>query len=271
MRKFLRIASNIFIIAALCVIAFAAWNLYGILSNYNESNKEYEEARKSTTAAVAREPEKGPIDESWGFTPGDPLNVNFEELKEINPEIIAWIWVPGLDISYPVLQAKDNDKYLHSTYKGTYAYAGSIFADCLNTPDFFDRNTILYGHNMTNGSMFGKLRDYIDHAEPPFNPYVWIMTENANFCYRMFSSHISEDANETYSLFEDDDPSFVRWEEKMRDQSIVDYEDVLFTDKDHVLTLSTCHSDHVHRRVIHALMIYQSIPEDPGEDAITLE
>jgi hypothetical protein len=57
----------------------------------------------------------------------------------------------------------------------------------------------------------------------------------------------------------------------MRDLSIVDYEDVLFTDKDHVLTLSTCHSDHVHRRVIHALMIYQSIPEDPGEDAITLE
>ena len=266
MRNVLRIASNIFIVFALCVIVVSGWHLYKILSNYAISEQEYDDLRKNTAVLE----EKEPFDSSWGFTPGAPLRIDFDALKAINPDIVAWIYIPGLEISYPVLQGKTNDKYLHTTYKGTYAYAGAIFIDYQNMPDFSDRNTIIYGHNMNNGSMFGKLRRYVDLADPPFNPYVWIMTQDMNYCYRMFSSHISDDANDTYLLFDkSDSENFLKWEEKMKAQSLVKYEDYPFSKTDRVITLSTCHADHTHRRVVHALLIHSERPEQPekGEGA----
>lgn len=272
MKRIIRIVSDIFIAAAVIVIVFAGKNLYGLLSNYSESNREYDEIRGHTShSADTGTDEELQIDRSNGFTPGAPLDVDFDSLREINPDIIAWLWVPGLDISYPILQGRDNDQYLHATYQGTYAYAGSIFIDCQNKPDFFDRNTIIYGHNMNNGSMFGKLKNYVDLAEPPLNPYIWVMTEDVDFCYKIFTSHISEDSSDDYLLFDKNDESFPAWEQKMRDLTTVDFEEVPFSRNDRVITLSTCHSDHVHRRIVHAQLIYEKTPGKPGEDAITLE
>lgn len=262
MRNKLKIFYDVFVVAAICIIAAAAWNIYGILSNYAESNREYEDIRKHTGEAMRRD-EDVPFDECWGYTPGKPLIVDFEALKEINPDIIGWIYIPGLEISYPVLKCSSNDQYLHTTYKGTYAYAGSIFIDELNKPDFYDKHTIIYGHNMNNGSMFGRLREFVDLADPPFNPYVWIMTEDMNFCYRIFSSHIAEETDDSYLLFDKDNTDgFSEWEEKIKDWSTVDFEDIDFAKSDRVITLSTCHADHVHRRVVHALMIHSELPPD---------
>ena len=262
MRRFLKAAYWIFVVAACAVVAVAVWNIYGILSNYSESNKEYEEIRKKTSEPM-RKDEDVPFDECWGYTPGKPLQVDFGALREINPDIVGWIFIPGLDLSYPILQGETNDEYLHTTYQGTYAYAGSIFIDELNQPDFFDRNTIIYGHNMNNGSMFGRLRECVDLAHPPFNPYVWVMTENMNFCYRMFSGYITEEESDAYLLFDRSDKgTFSEWEEKIKGLSTVDFEDVTFSGSDRVITLSTCHADHVHRRVVHALMIHSELPQD---------
>ena len=61
-------------------------------------------------------------------------------------------------MNYPIVQAADNDKYLHLTYEGNYNFAGTIFIDYENSSDFNDCNTLVYGHNMKNGSMFGQLK-----------------------------------------------------------------------------------------------------------------
>ncbi len=90
-----------------------------------------------------------------------PLEVDWKELKEINPEVVGWIYIDGQNsISYPVCRADNNEFYLHQTFRKQYLYAGSIFEDYHNKPDFADPNTIVYGHNMKNGAMFGRLDSF---------------------------------------------------------------------------------------------------------------
>lgn len=80
--------------------------------------------------------------------PDGYLKIDFEGLQAVNPDVIAWIDIPGLSISYPVVQGTDNAYYLHHLFTGEYNSSGSIFADWHNQPDFADPNTIVYGHNM---------------------------------------------------------------------------------------------------------------------------
>ena len=84
----------------------------------------------------------------------EKISVRWNELQQKNEDIVAWIYIPALDISYPVLQADDNEYYLHRDVNREYLYAGSIFMDAWNNPFFYNYNTIIYGHNMRDGSMF---------------------------------------------------------------------------------------------------------------------
>ena len=80
--------------------------------------------------------------------------VDFESLQKVNEDIIGWIRVSALGISYPIAQSTDNDYYLHRTFERVDNFAGCIFMEYQNHSDFSDKNTIIYGHNMKNGSCF---------------------------------------------------------------------------------------------------------------------
>lgn len=91
--------------------------------------------------------------------------IDWKKLKKTNPDVCAWVNVPGTRINYPILQAgegKAEDFYLHRALDGTYSFAGCIYARRENKTDFSDRITVLYGHNMINGSMFSDLRKFAD-------------------------------------------------------------------------------------------------------------
>lgn len=88
--------------------------------------------------------------------------IDFEGLRAINEDIVAWIQIPGIGVDYPVVQGEDNEHYLHYTFDGKENIAGSIFLDFRNKADFTDRKVILYGHNMLDGSMFSHLEKYQD-------------------------------------------------------------------------------------------------------------
>ena len=105
-----------------------------------------------------------------------PPQVDFNGLKAINPEVIGWIQIEGTSISYPIMKGKDNDYYLKHTFEGNYNAAGSIFIDYTNNSNFEDCNTIIYGHNMKNGSMFGLLRKHFKDRESVPGRYIWICT-----------------------------------------------------------------------------------------------
>ncbi|MCL1897129.1 MAG: class B sortase, partial [Clostridiales bacterium] len=88
--------------------------------------------------------------------------LSFRELQAINPEVFAWLTVYGTNIDYPVVQGEDNLKYVNTDAEGWYSLSGAIFLDCHNSADFSDFSSILYGHHMQNGSMFGSLQAFND-------------------------------------------------------------------------------------------------------------
>lgn len=126
-------------------------------------------------------------------------NIDWDALYKINPDIIAWIVVPDTKISYPIVQTKDNETYLHQTFTGTKNSCGSIFMDCLNRADFGDPNTVIYGHNMRNGSMFRALNDYKEESFYKEHKEVWICTPSWQRQYQIISVHLTQDGSDTYT------------------------------------------------------------------------
>lgn len=159
------------ILLAVGALIFFAWKLRGIYGEYQEGEESYEEL-----ASFVEEPEDTPKpdEEEPGAEPDGYLRIDFEGLQVVNPDVIGWVEIPGLAISYPVVQGTDNAYYLHHLFTGEYNSSGSIFADCHNQPDFTDQNTIIYGHNMKNGSMFGTLSRYQDEALWEASPYFYL-------------------------------------------------------------------------------------------------
>ena len=99
------------------------------------------------------------------YTPAEWIQIDWPALKMLNPDITAWLLIPALSLSYPVVQGEDNAYYLHRSFQREGSYAGCIFLDTRNSPDFQDPFTLIYGHNMRDGSMFGSLRNLFSSAD----------------------------------------------------------------------------------------------------------
>ena len=150
-KKQQNILFRILFLLALAVFLYAAVRLilYGI--TYWKGSHEYKGLQKY----VSEQPkDEISTEENGEFT------VDFSGLKELNPDCIGWIRFENIDINYPIMQGEDNEYYLKHTFKKTEHVAGSIFLDKDNSPDFTNRKTILYGHNMKDGSMFQGLHKY---------------------------------------------------------------------------------------------------------------
>lgn len=128
------------------------------------------------------------------------FEIDWNALYQINPDIVAWIIVPDTQINYPVVQTTDNDYYVNHSFKKEKLSSGAIFIDCENHADFSDFNTILYGHNMRNGSMFATLNQYADEAFYKAHPDVWICTPLWQRKYRILSAHVAIAGKETYDI-----------------------------------------------------------------------
>ncbi len=175
--------------------------------------------------------------------------INFDELLEVNDDIVGWLKVRALDISYPVVQGEDNDFYLHRTFEKTDNFAGCLFMNYTNRRDLTDQNTIIYGHNMKNGSMFGKLKNFNDEEVFNKSKFFWIFTPDLIYQYRIFSAGIVSTTGNAYNIsFTDED-----YEEFIADafeRSVVDNKNVEVTTEDRVVTLSTCTGDYSTRFVV---------------------
>ena len=175
--------------------------------------------------------------------------VDFRELQSINPEVIGWIRVGGAGISYPVAQTNNNDFYLHHTFKKEAVFSGCIFLNCDNSKYFTDQNTIIYGHNMKDGSMFASLRKFWEEKGAADNPYFWVFTPDFIYQYRIFSSSIVSKIGDPYRtrFLTEDFQSFIDTCKKV---SEVNWGDVSVTTKDRIVTLSTCTGDDNTRRIV---------------------
>lgn len=166
-RKIRRIALNIIIICLAAIVALSGFRLYKIYSQYKVGRDIY---NKITEVAM---PE--------GFT-GD---IDFDALREINPDIVGWIYYEGTNINYPIVQGEDNDYYLHITFEGTWAIGGTLFVDAITEKPFEQFNTIIYGHHMQDHSMFGDIQELKDTEYVKAHPQFELITPEGKYHLRV--------------------------------------------------------------------------------------
>lgn len=179
--------------------------------------------------------------------------IDFTKLKQKNSDAIAWIKVNETDIDFPVVKGTDNSYYLTHNFDKEKNKAGWIFADYRNKFDGTDKNIIIYGHNMKNGSMFASLKDVIKEEwyNNENNKYIALITENENCKYQVFSVYQTE--TEEYYL-QTNISNFEEFVEKIKGRSKKNF-NVDIKETDSILTLSTCADNTKYRVVLHAVKI----------------
>ena len=212
-----------------------------------EEQAEAERRRREQEEAKAREAAEKKSD-----APHLENTIDFETLQAENSDIYAWIQIPGTMVDYPILQHPTDDSYyLNHTPEGVSGLPGSIYTESVHPKDFSAPLTVIYGHNMRNGSMFGLLRKYFQSQDSLPGRYIWICTPEKNYRYEIFSSHVVDAAGEVYTLFSAPDQQFQQYLDSMKAQSLVDF-GVDVTKEDKVITLSTCTGNDATRFVVQA-------------------
>lgn len=183
----------------------------------------------------------------------EEYKIDFAKLKQKNSDAIAWIKVNGTDIDFPVVKGTDNSYYLTHNFDKEKNKAGWIFADYRNKFDGTDKNIIIYGHNMKNGSMFASLKDVIKEEwyNNENNKYIALITENENCKYQVFSVYQTE--TEEYYL-QTNISNFEEFVEKIKGRSKKNF-NVDIKETDSILTLSTCADNTKYRVVLHAVKV----------------
>lgn len=184
------------------------------------------------------------------------FNVDFEELSKMNSDSVAWIRIPNTNISYPILQAKDNDYYLTHNIKKEKNGAGWIFADYRNNFEILDKNTIIYGHNRRNGTMFSNLKSYLDtsYCSDENHKYINFNTKNKKYIAEIFSVYkITSNKVTLPAQFENTD-ELSQTIDAWKTSSIYDFQSDISTN-DNILTLYTCDNNTTYRILIHAKLI----------------
>lgn len=192
-------------------------------------------------------------------------DMDFAALRKVNGDILGWILIPDTVISYPLLQGSDNQYYLNHTWKKWTSIVGSIFMEYTNSSDFSDFNTIVYGHNMNNGSMFGTLKKYKSFSYWKAHPYVYINTDGGSRKYRIFAAYEVSTQGTTYQMGFPSDKSKQAFLDYCVSHSVIDT-GVSPTVYDHILTLSTCTGNgHTTRWVVQA-RLKGSAPVAPAQN-----
>ena len=240
------------------------------LCQYSESAGAYDDLAGLVELPELPEQTETPEDMETGMAPAEtePAGsapsvvlpaVDFESLRESGPDIIGWLNLPDTVINYPVTQADDNEYYLHHLYDGTYNKVGCLFADYENKADFSDRNTIIYGHNMRDGSMFAVLNEYDEQSYFDTHKQMYLVTPEGGYLCEIFAAFVakpSESGSDTspWRLSWKDDGAYTTWLTAMAERSVVET-DVTVTSSDKVLTLSTCTPGGASRFIVMAKLV----------------
>lgn len=160
-----------------------------------EEEKPYQEAK--ITYDHIREEVAEPVDEST-----EPMErkIDFDALQQKNRDIIAWLYVPGTQIDYPVCRGENIDFYLHHNAEKESNILGALFVPPENNSELNNAHVIIFGHNMRQGQMFGELSNYEKEDFMAENPYIYLYTPEEKRTYRVYSVYRCEPSNRTYTV-----------------------------------------------------------------------
>lgn len=228
-----------------------------------EEAVEIEETVEESTEVVEEENTEEVVEETTGSAyEGCP--VDFDGMWKVNQDVYAWITVPGTVIDYPILQhATDNTYYLNYNIDGSYGYPGCIYTENMNSKEFTDNNTVIYGHNMKNGTMFAGLHKFEDANFFNEHDQVIIYTPEKELDYTIFAAYIYDDRHLLYSFNFADEQVYANYLtdiQNMRSMNANIREDITVTAEDKIITLVTCMANQPSKRLLVQAVLNQ------GED-----
>ena len=239
----LALAGGIFLLSSLMVLKY--------IVEMRAGEKQDEELYQMITATVPRETEPkpteeitvdeaDPLEEETYVRVEAPIQVDFEALLAENSDVVGWLYSPDTKINYPVAQTTDNDYYLDHLLNGRPNGRGTLFMDYRNEAELSHWNTVIYGHNMNNMTMFGTLTKYKKQAYFDAHPEMYFLTPEGDYLVKIVAGFVARPNDAIFNAFNPEDA------EKQKDlleswmaASTFD-SGIKPTLEDRLITLSTC-------------------------------
>jgi sortase B len=247
------ISRRIILVISVGVFIFAAYNLINIFLAYHKADVIYDNIQQDvldddshTKVVIGEDEQEVEI----------PFTYNHQALLNINSQGIGYIYIPSIDCRLPMVQGDDNDYYLTHTFNKEYSANGCLFEDYRINGGLSASQIIIYGHNMRNGAMFGKLKNYQDYSfwNNSGNDVLYIYTGNVIKEYKIFSCYISEAISDTYTFNFPTLESMRDYAVNMKAKSMYDT-GVDVSTATQVITLSTCTNDGEQRFIVHGMYV----------------
>lgn len=242
-------------------------NIYSWNNDNKKTDKIVNEINELTEIETTKDNENTelinkPLDNNsdyWYYTTFPLIDVDLNELKKKNNDTVGWININNTNINYPFVQYTDNNFYLEHSFNKTKNSAGWIYLDYRNNKNFTDKNTVIYGHSRADKTMFSTLLNALNYNwyTNKDNHIIRISTETENTLWQIISVYkIPVESYYIKTNFKKDN-EFNEFLNTIVKRSIYNF-NTEYSEKDKILTLSTCYSTDV-RMVIHAKLIKREI------------
>jgi sortase B len=216
-------------LSKLCVVVlavgvlFSAWQVTSQLMEYQQGADSYDQVREIADGEESK------------FQSA----IDFDALRELNSDVVAWLRCDGTVLDYPIVQTADNETYLHIMFDGTEYKQGCPFLDCGNSPDFSDQNSVIYGHHMKDGSMFAVISQYKEQGFYEEHPTMQLYTPTADYEVLLFAGGVFHNEDDVWRTAFSDQTQWEQWLELVQRESRFSSQ-VQPVYGQRILTLSTC-------------------------------
>ena len=242
------------ILKALCILLFISIAVFCFHRAYKIKQEQLKIKEEQTELIdIAEIPEKvEDVEEKKD-------EINFQELININSDFVGWIKIDDTNINYPIVQGTNNTYYLkHSFYK-EYSNAGSIYMDATANSNFGSKNTFIYGHYTSDGSMFGQIGKYMKQDFYDKHKEIYIYTSEQNYKLEVFSVHVDKASSKSYQMNFTTDESYKDYIDLMKSYSVIKSDIEIDYTEDRIVTLYSCSHERGHakddRYFVHAKLI----------------
>ena len=234
----------VFMIICLSGVVYSSYNIFIWKDNSNKNN----EIKQQIDEAIVVNKS---VDNEY-----DSYEINFNMLKEQNRDTVAYLKVNNTNIDYIVLKGNDNSYYLKHNFNKEYNVMGWIFADYRNKFDGSDKNIVIFGHNIKDGTMFGTLKNVLtkEWFNDESNHIITLVTEESENLYQVFSTYTIEPEDYYITTNFNSDLEYQKFLTTIKSRSIYNY-NIDVNTSDSILTLSTCTANGTKRVAVHAKKI----------------
>ena len=222
-----KVILDIILIVAICVAGYSGYHLYIGLKDYHDGKKEYDSLKPEVIHTAK------PSNDS------DTVQIDWDKLRSINPDIAAWIQQDNSVIDYPVVYTTDNDYYLNHLFDGTWNHSGCVFIDKNNSHGFKDQNTVMYAHHRFDGTMFHSVEDYKDQSYYESHKEFHIYTPDGNYIMYPVAGILTTGSSDYVRYTFTDDNDFLSYVDSFVKKSTFKGEKTIEAG-DQTLMLSTC-------------------------------